>query len=79
MTIAEAQHRARQLGCAACKDERGWCLLLSGPGGAMVARGSEWEDTFTLLEKTAQRAPSCEWCNGAEGGCLLCANERGKE
>lgn len=77
MTLAEAQDRASQLGCAACMDER-WCMLLSGPGGAMVARGSEWEDAFSILE-AAQRASVCEWCNGAEGGCLLCANERRKE
>lgn len=72
MTFAEAQHRARQLGCAACMDERGWCLLLSGPGGAMVARGSEWEAAFALLsEEMARRASVCVECSGQ--GCLWCA------
>jgi hypothetical protein len=73
MTFTEAQYRARQLGYAACMDERGGFCLLTVPGVEMLARGSDWESAFERLEKTAQRASVCSECGGRDGGCLWCA------
>jgi hypothetical protein len=71
MTLAEAQHRAQQLGCAACMDERGGFCLLTVPGVEMLARGSTWPEAFDrLAEEMARRASVCSACDGS--GCLFC-------
>lgn len=70
MTDLEAQQRAARLGLVALADPRGWRLLLSGPGGAMAARGGSWGEAFANLEEIARRAPVCSECGGS--GCLWC-------